>query len=210
MKKKFFVIIGIVLVASIAFFGFYFVGGDGSENGQLEEEAVTDGPGGDAGEQIADREFADISLNLYNKDKTVQLKLVSKDVRQYEKDNLLELSPVEIRAYKIDGQSKKTTKSNLLYICRAEKGNYSGKKGVLNISGSVTIKRNNTVFSFQTMTWNQAKDKISAEGNVLLENDEIAVRGEKFTTNSAFDHLVFYGNEEKKASLNWKGMDDVR
>ena len=116
------------------------------------------------------------------------------------------MNPVEIKAYDIK-ESDESKKENLLYTLRGEKGNYQSDKGLLTISGAVTIERDKKSFSFEEITINEENNEVLASGNVVLESEEMIVKSDRFRSNLALDYLEFYG-DKKVARLNWKEIDD--
>ena len=205
-KKKLFFISAVLLILIASFFLFNFKNDDSLKS---EKENISqDENNNSEKESKAEREFADINLNLYNNDKSVKLELSAKNLAQYEDENLLKMNPVEIRAYDIDVESDESNEDNLLYILRAERGNYDEKKGLLKLTGSVTIEKDDISFSFAEMSIDQDNGEIMAQGDVLFEAGGITVRGKRFKTNFAFDHFVFYGDNQKTARLSWKELDD--
>lgn len=151
----------------------------------------------------AKEEFADINLNLYNKDKTVKLELSAKNMRSYE--DLLKMNPVKIKAYNIEDK-KESSQANLLYTLKGEKGNYQKEKGLLTISGMVTIKRSEKRFSFSEIIIDEDNSQVTAVGDVILETGEMVIKADKFKSNLALDYFDFFGIKDQ-ASLNWKEID---
>ena len=199
LNKKWIIVLSIILVIITALFLFKFL----TVENENKNEKIVENSGQ---EPQAEEEFADITLNLYNEDKTVKLELSAENLARYEDENLLKMNPVEIRAYDIE-KTAETSKDNLLYILRGEKGNYESDKGLLTISGAVTIERDEKSFSFEEITINEGNNEILAEGNVVLESKEIIVRSDRFRSNLAFEYFDFYG-DKKVARLNWKEIDD--
>lgn len=200
LNKKRIIIFLIIFLIIISFFIFNIFTTENEVNNDEKKEEVTEE------KPQAEEEFADINLNLYNKDKTVKLELSAKNLSRYEDENLLKMNPVEIRAYDIE-KTEESSKDNLLYVLRGEKGNYQSDKGLLTISGAVTIERNKKRFSFEEITIDEDKNEVLARGNVVLESEEIIVRSDKFKSNLALDYFEFHG-DKKVARLNWKEIDD--
>mgnify|MGYP000600797419 CR=1 FL=1 len=201
LNKKRIIIFIIIFLIIISFFIFNIFTIENEVNNDEKKEEVTEE------KPQAEEEFADINLNLYNKDKTVKLELSAKNLSRYEDENLLKMNPVEIRAYDIE-KTEESSKDNLLYVLRGEKGNYQSDKGLLTISGVVTIERNKKRFSFEKITIDEDKNEVLASGDVVLESEEIIVRSDKFKSNLALDYFEFYG-DKKVARLNWKEIDDI-
>ena len=119
--------------------------------------------------------------------------------------NLLKMNPVEIKAYNIEDK-KESSQSNLLYNLKGEEGNYQKEKGLLTISGMVTIKRSEKKFSFSKIIIDEDNSQVTAVGNVILETGEMVIKADKFKSNLALDYFDFFGIKDQ-ASLNWKGID---
>lgn len=199
LNRKWIIILSVIFIAITALFLFNFF--------SIEEENEVEKNVEDSGQEPqAEEEFADINLNLYNKDKTVKLELSAENLVRYEDENLLKMNPVEIKAYDIK-ESDESKKENLLYTLRGEKGNYQSDKGLLTISGAVTIERDKKSFSFEEITINEENNEVLASGNVVLESEEMIVKSDRFRSNLALDYLEFYG-DKKVARLNWKEIDD--
>ena len=198
LNKKWIIILSVIFLTITALFLFNF---SNTENGNNDEKKFENS----SQEPQAEEEFADINLNLYNKDKTVKLELSADNLARYEDENLLKMNPVEIKAYEIKNQEN--DEENLLYTLRGEKGNYKSDKGILKITGAVTIKRDKKRFSFEEITINEDNNEVLAQGNVILESEEIIVKSDRFISNFALDFLEFYG-DKKVARINWKETDD--
>jgi len=134
------------------------------------------------------------------------LELSAKNLVRYEDENLLKMNLVEIKAYDIK-ESDESKEENLLYTLRGEKGNYQSDKGIMTISGAVTIERNNKRFSFAEITINEESNEVLAKGDVVLESKEMIVKSDRFRSNLALDFLEFFG-DKKVARLNWKEIDN--
>jgi len=199
LNKKSIIILSVIFIAITALFLFNFFTIENEE--KVEKKVENSGQ-----KPQAEEEFADIKLNLYNKDKTVKLELSAKNLVRYEDENLLKMNPVEIKAYDIK-ESDESKEENLLYTLRGEKGNYQSDKGIMTISGAVTIERNNKRFSFAEITINEESNEVLAKGDVVLESKEMIVKSDRFRSNLALDFLEFFG-DKKVARLNWKEIDN--
>lgn len=200
LNKKWVITFSIIFLVIIALFLFnFFISENDVNNDEKTKEVTKEKP-------QAEEEFADINLNLYNNDKTVKLELSAKNLARYENEDLLEMNPVEIRAYDIKNTDE-SSKENLLYVLRGEKGNYQSDQGLLTISGAVTVEKDQKSFSFEEITINEDNNEVLATGNVILENREIVVKSDRFKSNLALDYFEFYG-DKKVARINWKEIDD--
>lgn len=200
LNKKWIIVLSVIFIAIIALFLFnFFISENDVNNDEKTKEVTKEKP-------QAEEEFADINLNLYNNDKTVKLELSAKNLARYENEDLLEMNPVEIRAYDIKNTDE-SSKENLLYVLRGEKGNYQSDQGLLTISGAVTVEKDQKSFSFEEITINEDNNEVLATGNVILENREIVVKSDRFKSNLALDYFEFYG-DKKVARINWKEIDD--
>jgi len=194
LNKKLMIVLSIIFLVITALFLFNF--------STVENEKVVENS-----EQPpqAEEEFADINLSLYNKNKTVKLELRAESLARYKDKNLLKMNPVEIKAYNIEDK-KESSQSNLLYNLKGEEGNYQKEKGLLTISGMVTIKRSEKKFSFSKIIIDEDNSQVTAIGNVILETGEMVIKADKFKSNLALDYFDFFGIKDQ-ASLNWKGID---
>ena len=199
LNKKWIIVLSVIFITITVLFFFNFSTTEDENNIKEKSENSTQKP-------QAEEEFADIKLNLYNKDKTVKLELSAKNLARYEDENLLKMNPVQIKAYDIK-ESDQSKEENLLYTLRGEKGNYQSDKGLLTISGAVTIERHDKRFSFAEITINEDDNEVLATGNVVLESKKVIVRSDRFRSNLALDFLEFYGDKEV-ARLSWKEIDD--
>jgi len=198
LNKKRIIILSVVFLTITALFLFNF---SNTENGNNDEKKFENS----SQEPQAEEEFADINLNLYNKDKTVKLELSAENLARYEDENLLKMNPVEIKAYEIKNQEN--DEENLLYTLKGEQGNYQSDKGILKITGAVTIKRDKKRFSFEEIIINEDSNQVLAKGNVVLESKEILVISDSFKSNLALDYFEFLG-DKKVARLNWEEIDE--
>ena len=62
----------------------------------------------------------------------------------------------------------------------AKEGTLDTKTNFLSLEGPITIKSDNKVIKANQLNWNNAKNELIGRGDILLKQQNLEVRGEKF------------------------------
>lgn len=187
-KNKIIIIVSILLIVGVFWFSFNpFQTEDMKEDSQTKQEEK---------DVSADKEFAEVDFTLYNSNKTIKWNLNASEISHFEDDNLLQLLPVEIRVYEINDDDE------LLYSIKAEEGEYHNQPGFIELKGPINLSRDQTAINLNKLKWKQDEDRISGEGDVLIENPRFKISGEKLFTDSSLKKIEIEGGDEQ-AVLQW-------
>lgn len=187
-KNKIIIIVSILLIVGVFWFSFNpFQTEDMKEDSQTKQEEK---------DVSADKEFAEVDFTLYNSNKTIKWNLNASEISHFENDNLLQLLPVEIRVYEINDDDE------LLYSIKAEEGEYHNQPGFIELKGPINLSRDQTAINLNKLKWKQDEDRISGEGDVLIENPRFKISGEKLFTDSSLKKIEIEGGDEQ-AVLQW-------
>ncbi len=187
-KNKIIIIVSILLIVGVFWFSFNpFQTEDMKEDSQTKQEEK---------DVSADKEFAEVDFTLYNSNKTIKWNLNASEISHFEDDNLLQLLPVEIRVYEINDDDE------LLYSIKAEEGEYHNQPGFIELKGPINLSRDQTAINLNKLKWKQDEDRISGDGDVLIENPRFKISGEKLFTDSSLKKIEIEGGDEQ-AELQW-------
>ncbi|MFW6386382.1 MAG: LPS export ABC transporter periplasmic protein LptC [Bacillota bacterium] len=150
-------------------------------------------------DELPGQEMKDIQLTLYNTDHSVRWELTAGEGR--ESGNSLNLDPLSVRVLREEDDK-------LLYSLAARGGDYREDEGKLYIEGPVDIDRGDYHFRTGDLVWDQEKDLIRGEEEVVVESSSLEVTGQGLEADSGFEWAAVDGSKEKQANLRWGDRDE--
>ena len=122
-------------------------------------------------EMDAEAELKEASLTLYSQDETTKWELKADTIEHFSKSKQTKLQQVTAEVYEDDAQ---------VITLKAEQGTLDTKTGFLALKGPITIKGANKVIQANQLNWNNAKNELIGRGDILLKQQGLSIRGEKF------------------------------
>ncbi|WP_408955145.1 LPS export ABC transporter periplasmic protein LptC [Natroniella sp. ANB-PHB2] len=159
------------------------------DNSAEEETRITPEPVRDDGreERVAEVELEDAMITLYSDDEATKWELGAKAIKQFIEPEQVVLEEVEA---KISEDGVKQTR------LRAAKGDFDPKTGHLSFTGPITIENEDKLLQADSLNWNQVRNELIGQGNVLLKQSGMEITGEQFVSQIDLRRLRLSGEVE--------------
>lgn len=196
-KNRLYLITLIIIIVVTAGIWFSFTSIHQEEEEKNSEEQVNQEK--ERGQQAR---FQDAEFTVYNNDKTIRWELDTSKLLHREKENLMQMMPVNARAFSDDDNKQ-------IYSLKGTEGFYRGAEGRFKIEGPVNLEKDEYVLKAGKLIWYQERDMITGSDNLEISTSEIILTGDKFEADTALTTFTVYGNS-RQAKLIWRENEDEK
>ncbi|MCK8827318.1 LPS export ABC transporter periplasmic protein LptC [Natroniella acetigena] len=159
------------------------------DNSAEEETRITPEPARDETreERMAEVELEDAAITLYSEDETTKWELGAKSIQQFMEPEQVVLDEVEAKISQ-DGVEQTSLK--------AARADLDPKTGHLSLTGPITIESEDKLLQADSLNWNQVRNELIGQGNVLLKQSGMEITGEQFVSQIDLRRLRLSGQVE--------------
>ena len=172
-KKWIILVIGLVLIV-----GYLLMGDSSTPENKISKEPVKDEKNEE--KMDAQAELKEAAMTLYSQDETTKWELKANSIEHFADSKQIKLKEVSAEIYEEDQQVVTLT---------AKEGILDTKTNFLELIGPLTIKSGAKVIKANHLNWNTVKNQLIGSGNVLLKQQGLKVRGEKFISQIDLNRL---------------------
>ncbi|WP_018248149.1 LPS export ABC transporter periplasmic protein LptC [Orenia marismortui] len=177
-KGRLKIILAILAVLIIAFF---------ISNNLLQKppSKISEDPIQDQVKEEPKFELEESFITLYSEDGKVRWELGAKSMQQFDVATKVTLNQVEAKIY----QNKEEV-VNLI----ADKGEVDIETGFIGLKGPITIKSKKKSLKADKLNWNKAKNELIGLGNILIKQEGLRIKGDRFVSQVDLKRLRVLGN----------------
>ncbi|TDX59218.1 LPS export ABC transporter periplasmic protein LptC [Orenia marismortui] len=177
-KGRLKIILAILAVLIIAFF---------ISNNLLQKppSKISEDPIQDQVKEEPKFELEESFITLYSEDGKVRWELGAKSMQQFDVATKVTLNQVEAKIY----QDKEEV-VNLI----ADKGEVDIETGFIGLKGPITIKSKEKSLKADKLNWNKAKNELIGLGNILIKQEGLRIKGDRFVSQVDLKRLRVLGN----------------
>ncbi|MCK8816345.1 LPS export ABC transporter periplasmic protein LptC [Natroniella sulfidigena] len=179
-KKKILLVVIVVAIGAVVLL---------NDNSTEEETRITPEPARDEAteERMAEVELEDAAITLYSEDETTKWELGAKSIQQFTEPEQVVLEEVEATISE-DGVEQTSL--------RAARGDFDPRTGHLSFTGPITIESEDKLLQADSLNWNQVRNELIGQGNVLLKQSGMEITGEQFVSQIDLRRLRLSGEVE--------------
>lgn len=174
-KKRGFILLFIIILLITGYF--IFTNDNGTENNEEPpaEEEITDKEKMDS-----EAELEDAAITLYSQDETTRWELKAESVEHFSNSQETKLYDITADVYQ-EGAD--------VITLEAEEGTLDTRTSFLSLQGRVRIKSEAKLIQAEKLNWNSAQNELVGRGDILLKQQNLEIRGEKFISQINLNRL---------------------
>ncbi|MFP4197982.1 MAG: LPS export ABC transporter periplasmic protein LptC [Halanaerobium sp.] len=154
----------------------------------LEENPITPSEPAVENEELPEEELEDVDFSIFNNQQEHELKLETKNLKNFKNENRMELEPVEADVYSTaDGQ--------LLYTLSGDFAIYHSSEDYLEIRGSVVIESENYQLEAEELDYYLGRNFLEGRGSVKIKGSDFNSRAESFNSDLNLRDLKLAGDK---------------
>lgn len=169
MTKKSVIIFALIIMLLIT--GYFMVTSQSTPPSEAPKQPNIEQQNNEEQKMDAEAELKEASLTLYSQDESTRWELKADTIEHFSKSKQTKLQQITAEVYEEGVQ---------VITLKAGQGAVDTKTGFLKLQGPMTIKGANKVIKADQLNWNNAKNELIGRGDILLKQQGLSIRGEKF------------------------------
>ncbi len=166
-KKKWIIFIIIIILIT----GYFMLDSQSTSENRISKDPPKEKKKGDQSNAEAQLEGA--AMTLYSRDETTKWELKAESIEHFSNRKQVELTGMSAEVYE-DGEQ--------VIVVSAQGGILDVKTNFLELEGPLTIKSKDKKIKADRLTWNSSKNELIGSGDILLKQQGLEVKGEKFVS----------------------------
>ena len=195
-KKKAIIFTFIIILLTT---GYFMYTGQSTPESEVPNESAKKDNKEQQEKMDAEAQLKGAAMTLYSQDETTKWELKADSIEHFSNSKQTKLHQVTAEVYE---------KEEKVITLSAKEGTLDTKTNFLSLEGPITIKSDNKVIKANKLNWNNAKNELIGRGDILLKQQNLEVRGEKFISQIDLKRLRVLENvqvtSQKEDDLNEK------
>jgi LPS export ABC transporter protein LptC len=150
-------------------------------------------------QELPAEELEDVSFSIFNERQEHELKLESKDLENFKSQNRMELEPIEVEVYSLNGDE-------LLYTLSGDYGIYYTSQDYIEVRSNVVIKSEQYRIEADQLDYYLDRNYLEGRGAVKIDGSDFSSEAESFNSDLNLKNLKLAGNA-RQAEINF---DDLK
>jgi len=151
-------------------------------------------------QNLPEEELEDVSFSIFNERQEHELKLETEELENYKSQNRMELKPIEVRVYSLNGE-------DLLYTLRGDFGIYYSSRDYLELRSNVIIKSDQYRIETDQLDYYLDRNYLEGRGSVKIAGANFSSEAESFNSDLNLKNLKLAGNAEQ-AGINFNDFKE--
>ncbi|GAB6137343.1 LPS export ABC transporter periplasmic protein LptC [Halanaerobaculum tunisiense] len=173
MKK-----LGVIILVVVLISGLYIFLQPAEEQDEISQDPVRE-------KKQPQTELEDAQITLHSTDEQTKWQLTAQSIARFENPQEVQLEQIQAQVYQNDQE---------IITLIAEQGSFDPQTGFLSLSGSLTIKGQDKLIKADKLKWNQAKNELTGQGDIVIKQNELTITGDRFISQIDLKKLQVLGN----------------
>ena len=141
-------------------------------------------------ENLPEEEMQDVSFSIFNENQKHELKLQTQELKNFKSQNRMELRPIELKVYSLNGEQ-------LLYTLSGDFGVYYNSRDYIEIRGNVVVETTSYHIRGDELDYNLSLNYLEGRGSVTIRGSDFNSKAESFNSDLNLRDLKLSGNKKQ-------------